>query len=306
MKYLTSLILILLLASCSDENIGDYRNNNNKFNIYLVKQSSEYMYREKVDSDSLQLEKIPWVKSSDIEFYDWSAHTFYLNKEVAKSEYSARNFVVASGDKRLFTGVFWPMYMSSFPTLPSVMPEDDLFSPKDVIRFNSFGWNFPGDLETNSEFKNELIQAGLFREGISVDILKLKKISSTALEYTFRATNLDIQKIYILDPNKMGAARFHYYTNGISLQQNDNYFWPNNFETTSSEKISENWYYKLKPGESIIRTVKMSGYTNLPSGNVKVTFQFPGAYYLKSKEWKKPDGRIWIGSKFCEGNIQMN
>jgi len=263
------------------------------------------MIRDEVDLDSLQLEEKPWVKSSDIEFYDWSAHAFYLNKEVEKSKHSAGNFVVTSEDKRLFIGVFWPMYMSSIPMIPAIMPEDDWWYPKDVIRFNSFGWHFPGNLENNEEFKSELIKDGLLREGIKVEIVKLIRINSSTIEYTFRLTNLDSGNIYIIDPNKMGAARFHYYTNGVGIQQNNKYFWPNDFATKESDKINANWYYKLKPGESIQRSVKMDGYTNLPTGRVTASFQFPGAHYLKSREWKKPDGRIWIGSYLTENEITI-
>lgn len=306
MKYLFPLILFVSLVSCSSENIWDNRSpNSNNFNIYFVKPGDEYMYREDVELDLLQLEETPWVKSSEIEFYDWSAQTFYLSKEVEKSDYSARNFVVTSGERRLFFGVFWPMYMSSLPMIPFIMPEDDWWNPKDVIRFNSIGYISVESLNDNEEFKSELIQEGLFCAGINVDITKLKKINSSTLEYTFIVTNLESQKIYVPDPSKMGAAHFHYYTNGVSLQQDNNSFWPHDFETKESEKFSSKWYYKLKPGESITRTVKMGGYTNLPSGKVKAKFQFPGAHHLSAGEWKKPDGRIWIGSFATEEEITI-
>ena len=305
MKHFILAAIIFLLASCSDDNPEDYRNTKNEFNIYLVKPVNENMYREEVDLESLDLEKSPWVKSYDIEFYDWSAHTFYLDREVEKEELSTRNFVVASGNNRLFMGVFWPMYMSSFPMIPSIMPEDDWWSPKDVIRFNSFGWNYMDGLNENEEFKSELLKADLLREGISVDITRLKRKSPAILEYTFQVTNLDIENIYVLDPYKMGTDRFHYYTNGVSIEQNENYYWAQDFETTASDKISSDWYVKLLPGNSISRTIILEGYQSLPTGQVKAFFSFPGAYHLKAKEWKKPDGRIWIGDFRVEKEMTL-
>ncbi len=305
MKFLFFLLAISTLFSCSDEIVDEVNNPNNNFNIYLVKSSVEDMLSQDVDLESLQLEDTPWVKSQDIEFYDWSAHAFYLSKELEKEELSARNFVVTSKGKRLFMGVFWPMYMSSFPMIPAVMPEDDWWTPKDVIRFNSFGWPILDKLSDNAEFKSELINADLLREGIDVELLRIKREASTTLEYTFKVSNLESENIYILDPNKMGTHKFHYYTNGVSLQKSGQHYWPQDFDTSESDKIRWEWYYKLSPGKSITRTLEMNGYTSLPYGNVKASFRFPGAHALGEKEWKRSDGRIWIGNYLTEVQLTM-
>ncbi|MDB4584495.1 hypothetical protein N9164_15195 [Draconibacterium sp.] len=306
MRNIVLLSILFLFASCSDVLTEDDSNANNNINIYLVKTDIGHLGAMEVDLDTMELESTPWVKSSDIEFYDWSAHAIYLNKEINKGELSARNFVVTSSDKRLFMGVFWPMYMSSVPMIPSIMPEDDWFSPKDVIRFHSFGWQFPESLTENEEFKLELIKAGLLREGIEVEITSLNRRSSTTLKYTFKVTNCESEIIYVLDPNKMGASRFHYYTNGVSINQGEKYFWPHEFETKASEKIDSRWYHKLFPGKSISRTVEMKGYQSLPTGKVNASFSFPGPILKKAKEWKKTDGRIWIGNQLTRSEIAIN
>jgi len=305
MKKLAFLIVAFLFVSCAENLNQDYRNLNDKINIYLTESEADLFHSAQVTLDSFVLENSPWVKSSNIEFYDWSAHAFYLNKEIEKEKYSGRNFMVTSGEKRLFAGVFWPMYMSSIPMIPAIMPEDDWFSPKDVIRFNSFGWQFAETLNDNNDFKSELIDAGLLREGIDVEITALKRKSTTTLEYTYRVTNLDTENIYILDPDKMGASRFHYYTNGIRITKNDNYYYPYNFETTASNAIASDWYYKLHPGKSISRTVQMEGYQSLPSGEVEASFNFPGANLKQTGSWKKSDGRIWIGNHLTTTDITI-
>lgn len=305
MKNFAFLIVVFLFVSCNGNIDQNYRNLNNKINIYLTESEADLFHSEQIKLDSFVLESSPWVKSSEIEFYDWSAHAFYLNKEIEKEKYSGRNFMVTSGEKRLFAGVFWPMYMSSIPMIPSIMPEDEWFSPKDVIRFNSFGWQFAESLNDNNDFKMELIDAGLLREGIEVEIIKLERKSSTSLEYTFRVTNRDTENIYILDPDKMGKSRFHYYTNGIRISKNDNYYYSNNIETTASDAIAPKWYFVLHPGKSISRTVQMDGYQSLPLGEVKASFTFPGANLTQTGSWKKPDGRIWIGNHLTTTDITI-
>lgn len=305
MKIPVFIFLIALFISCDQDEIEHFRNSNSNINIYIVKEGQLEFQESEINLNALELENTPWIKNSDIEFYDWSAQSFYLNKEAEKGKYSGRHFVVTSGEKRLFAGVFFPMFMSSFPSLPSISPEDGFFSPKDVIRFGHFGTIRPGQLDENQEFKSELISAGKLREGIKVELTNLKRQSSATLIYTFKVTNLEADVIYILDPQKMGSPRFHYYTNGVSLIKDDSYYWPQDFETIPSDNIKQNWYYRLTPGKSITRTVEITGYSALPSGKVKATFHFPGANLKNSGEWKKPDGRIWLGDFICEQELTL-
>lgn len=306
MKPVILIILVFIITSCGDNWGIDNRYDQNKINIYLAVENDDFVSGEESDLASIGLEIIPWVKSSDIAFYDWSAHAFFLNKEVEKAKYSGRNFVVCNGNKRLFAGVFWPLYMSSYPAVPSILPDDNWFSPKDVILFNSFGWSFSDVLTDNETFKTALINADLFKEGIEVEITKLKKIDNSTLEYTFQITNNESGNIYLPDPSKLGAKHFHHYTNGVSIQQEGNYFYASGFETEAIEEMKDDWYYKLKPMESITRTMQITGYPTIPTGQVKATFRFPGAYHLETGEWMKPDGRIWIGEYRAEtSNISI-
>ena len=305
MKPLIYFLLALLLSSCINGNVDYYRNADSDINIYIVKEGQLEIHQSDINLDLLELEWKPWIKDSEIEFYDWSAHAFYLNKEVNKGQHSGKHFVVTSGEKRLFAGVFFPMFMSSFPSLPSISPEDSFFSPKDVVRFGNFGTFRPGKLDENIEFKAELLSAGILREGINVEITGLKKVNSTTLKYTYVVKNQELGNIYILDSNKMGAKRFHYYTNGVSLSKDESYYWPSNFQYTASEKIELDWYYKLGPGRSITRTVEIDGFSSLPSGKVKATFSFPGANLKETKEWKKSDGRIWLGDFLTEKELTL-
>jgi hypothetical protein len=227
-----------------------------------------------------------------------------LNTEKEKGKYSGRHFVVVSGDERLFIGVFFPMYMSSFPQMPSISPEDGLFYPNDVIHFGQLGHRFTGNIDEQNEFKKALISSGLLREGIKVELIRVKKKNQTTIEYTFQVTNMDKENIYVLDPDKMGASRFHYVTNGTWFSKDNTYYFPNQVNYTAFETVQDSWYFNLNPGEKMTRNVELSNFPSIPAGKVKCSFSFPGSN-MKSGEWKKSGGRIWIGDYYVEKELVM-
>ncbi|MEN8117778.1 MAG: hypothetical protein ABFS16_12405, partial [Bacteroidota bacterium] len=276
MKSLALILIIFLISSCTDE-ITIYRGDGTQINIFLVKDGQlDYYNPEETDLESLELEGSPWLKHSEIEFYDWSAHTFYLKNEKTKGNHG-QYFVLKADKKPLFIGFFYSMIMSYIPSCPTILT-DGFFYPKDLISLNPYGYRQNEDLTPlNSDFRKNIENSGLLREGISVELISLKRKNSSTLTYSYKVTNLDSEKIYILDPKMMGASRFHYYTNGIYLNKGDKRYYADDFETTSSDKISSNWYFRLSPGKSITRTVELNGYTSLPTGTVKASFRFPGA-----------------------------
>jgi len=278
----------------------------NNLAIYIVKEGQLQTVGSdaNIDINKLKLEPTAWVKSSEIELYDWSSHTFYLNTKKGKGIYSGRHFVVVSGNERLFVGVFFPMYLSSFPQIPSILSEDEQFSPGDVIQFGQLGHQFTGELNNLDIFKNALISSGLLHNGIQVELTKVQKKNNTTLAYTFEVTNLDTETLYVIDSDKMGDSRFHYVTNGVNFVQNNTYYFPENIQNTSFETVPDSWYFKLYPSQKMTRTVELSGFSSLPSGNVKCWFSFPGSM-IKAGEWKKKDGRIWLGDYFVEKEMEF-
>lgn len=307
MKNILSLVLILILSSCIQEDIEFMKKGDGtQINIYLVTNGQIDQSEKDVDLESLELEKTPWIKHSEIDFYDWSSHIIYLNVEKEKDKHSGRYFIFKANSKLLFLGVFFPMYWSSIPQFPSIIATDDFFLPKDVVGLGGYGFNENSlYLENNGEFKIALEKSGLLKEGIAVELTNLLRENSTTLKYTFSVTNLDSENIYILDPNKMGDSRFHYYTNGVGLRMADIYYWANDFDVTASESIKASWYYKLAPGKSMVRTVKQNGYSSLPTGEVEASFRFPGANIKNPGEWRKPDGRVWLGSFRTEKEMKL-
>ncbi len=306
MKNLRCLLLSLLLFSCNDEDMYSYSNPDNTIAIFIVQEGQLQMASSdtNIDISTLKLEAAPWVKSSDIDLYDWSSHSFYLNTKKEKAKYSGRHFVVVSGDERLFTGVFFPLVLSSIPLMPSIQPEDELFSPGDAVQFGLLGHRFTGEINNLDNFKKALVSSGILHSGIKVELKNIQKKNSFTIAYTFEITNLDTETLYLLDPDKMGDSRFHYVTNGVNFVQNNTYYFPQNTHHTSFETVPDSWYFKLRPSQKMERTVELSGFSTLPTGAVKCWFSFPGSI-IKSGEWKKPDGRIWLGDYFVEKELEL-
>jgi hypothetical protein len=307
MKNTHLVFLIIILSSCSLNDFEfPFKGDGTQINIYLVKDGQLDNSSTDVDLKELKLENTPWLSHSEIKFYDWSSQMFYLKEGKEKEKYSGKYFVLKSGHKPLFLGLFLSSFSSFMPMFPSIIAHDDLFFPSDVVGLGGYGNNKNmTQLSKNSEFRVAMENSGLLKEGIEVDLLALKKINSTILEYTFKVTNLDLENIYILDPDKMGDSRFHYYTNGVYFRQNETYYSADNFDYTPSEKIEPGWYFKLASGKSVTRTVKLNGYRSLPSGTVTATFSFPGAK-VKKGEWQKNDGRIWMGSFTVKKELEIN
>lgn len=283
----------------------DNQSHANQINIYLVKGENLRVDDSNIDLNSLELESDAWVKSSEIEFYDWSSHTLFLNTEKEKEKHSGRYFVVAAGNDRLFLGTFFSMFMSSIPSMPSIIAEDGLFSPKDVLRFGQLGHRFTGEINQQPAFKEALISYGLLRDGIKVDLMGVKKKNGNTVIYTFTVTNVGNENLYVLDPDKMGASRFHYVCNGIWLSKNNTNYFPSQIEHTACEKVEDQWYFKLRPKQIMTRSVELSNFPEIPDGRIKCRFSFPGSMIKRSGEWKKSDGRVWLGEYFVEEELTI-
>jgi len=311
MKFISLFFLLVLFWSCDKSDFDfeiefPFEGDGTQIEIYLVKTEKLENFNPFEQINVEVLEETPWLAHDKIEFYDWSSHTFYLKDEHTTSK--GGNYFVLTADKEpVFTGFFYSSPMSSFPPLPIIVTDYNFGSPKDVITLHRFGFiDTDGIMGNDSKYRREMENSGLLKEGIELDLLTLKRKSSSTLNYTYMVINKDVEKIYVLDPAKMGASRFHYFTNGVSLRKDDASYNSTNLESTASDKILSEWYHKLNPGESITRSVTLKGYESLPTGKVKASFSFPGAYYLNEGEWKKSDGRIWIGDFRVEKELTLN
>ena len=308
MKKIGWLALLFAIFACDETELDfPFDGDGTQIEIYLVKEDAMDYYNPEYDLSRNDLEAEPWMRHSEIEFYDWSAHTFYLKNKKTKRNYGGGYFSVTADEEPLITGFFHSMVSSYFPPAGAVIfVEDGIFYPEDVLCLQGFGRSLTKNfLEGKPEFRQAMENTGLLKEGINVELLDVKKANNTTLKYTFKVTNLDTEPIYVMDPAKMGADRFHYYTNGVWLSTGDEYYQANDYDSNPSDRIRPRWYARLVPGKSITRTVTLDGFKPLPSGNVTARFRFPGDNRLDAGEWKQSDGRIWIGSFNTEAEFTL-
>ena len=190
MKKLLLIFLLLFFISCNDEDAIPRGQGDNNINIFLAKEGQIERWQTDVDLESLELENTPWVKSSEIEFYDWSSHIFYLNFGKERSKYEAQHFVIKSGDTPVILGLFFSSLWSYLPPFPSVIAHDELFFPKDVIGLAGYGFTTKANTtEEIQKFKEALESSGILHEGLDVELLRLDRKNSTTLTYTIQLTN---------------------------------------------------------------------------------------------------------------------
>jgi hypothetical protein len=303
MKDFLVLVVIVLLCSCSDE-YTEYINSGEGINIYVVKDGQIERSKTDVDIKTLELEKTPWVRNSEIEFYDWSSHMFYLKKEKEREKFGGLYFVVKEDNHPLFLGYFAFPYSSSLSYYPSVLAWDNYFYTDYIIELGGFGGFHKDILNKNTEFRNALKKEEFFREGISVDLLSVVKKNSTTVEYTFEVTNLDSENISVLDPDKIDSKYFHYLTNGVTFTKGNDHY-SSDFQSEShSGGIPQEWFIILKPGERNICSVELSGFSEIPEGLVRCRFSFPG-HHPKNANWDKGNGRYWLGDYWISKELNI-
>lgn len=294
MKKLILVFLTLFLFSCNDGNIIPRGTGESDINIYLVKQGLIERWQTEVDLKSLEVESTPWVKSSEIDFYDWSSHMFYLNEKKEREKYTGRYFLVKSMNEPLFLGYFVSPYSSSLSYFPSIVAANEMFYPNEILDIGGFGGFYKDTLNENTKLKNALLEQGLLREGISVDLLSVMRKNSTTVKYTFEVRNLEDDVIFVLDPDKMETKHFHYFTNGVSFNNGTDYYQSDASSEAPPSGIPKKWFNTLSPYESMVRTVELAGFSNLPSGKIMCRFSFPG-HFPKNSDWITSDGRYWLG-----------
>lgn len=293
MRYLSIFCLFMLLWACKTGEI-DYPVTGGDIKIYIAAP----MKAEdaiKTDLNDWVLEDTPWVDAHEIESYDWSAQMFYLRRNKEREKFAGSFFVVTSNDKRLFSGMFVSIFSSYIPPSPSILAYDHFFYPLNLIQLGGFYQLSKTETHKSESFRDALIQAGLLREGIAVELLNIQKSGSNSVVYTFKVTNLDKETLLIPDPDKMGTDRFHYITNGVSLSGNKTYYSAENMTYSSFESFDDSWYYPLNSGESVTRQVLQDGFKALPKGNFIGQISFSG-HINKNLHWQQSNGRIWVGS----------
>ncbi|TAL61196.1 MAG: hypothetical protein EPN88_14975 [Bacteroidetes bacterium] len=277
------------------------------------------MTKELVDQDSLALEAIeiqhePWLTDADIKMYDFSSHLLYLKQnryfflpepvqlEIPTS-WIERPFMVIANGQRRYIGVFKGFIDNKPWPVPYIDNSYNYMYPEDlmIITWHWFDHD-ETDNRNDSLIKDALKKANILHNGLD---LKLKNIlftdnSDTAtVEYTFTVINNDVDVLYILDPDKMGSELFHLYNIGPQFVKSDEVGVRTSFKrpaiTIPNNPMNQDWFVKLKSGDSITRTVSLRGYAFFPSGTYSCETTYHCINKISQVQRTISDGRYWIG-----------
>lgn len=319
-------IAILLTAVCCSKDDTPPVETKHDFAIYFLKNPNlkikDILTKALADQDSTALSKIeiqslPWMTNDDIDFYDFSSHLVYLKQDIYHffpplvdmaypiSWWNKPFVVVANGQKR-YVGAFISSLSPDHWPLPEINDGFNFFLyPSDLLLIQ-WVWFPASDLNDSRHdpvVKQSLIKANILHEGIKV---KLNKVifavnsDTSTVEYTYTIKNNDLLNLYVLDPEKMGSALFHFYNNGPSLLKSD--------ETSTRESSlmkveipqphdywNPEWFTKINSGDSISRTVSLKGYTFFPPGIYYCEWFYMGIKQIPKNQRILSDGRYWIG-----------
>ncbi len=308
---LVYIIVFLLLASAAGCAGPATETGGNVFAIYLLE--GENMRELPGDLNELVLREEPWLTIDEIDFYDYSTHYIYLKEDrfpPFPSELPTSllyPFVVVAGGERCYPGHFVSTVSSYAPPNPVIMMDDFAgFYPEDIIAIEEgyFGSTAP-DLRDDKRVRQALLESHKLREGISVELKDVEIVSrragETTLSYTFTVTNNGDEALYVPDPDNMGSGLFHYYNNGVVLQNATNprvSFWAEHKSVTapeSHESWEKAWFTRISSGESIDRTVILNGYPEIPPGDYSCRFSYSGPHNIDKSERILPNGRLWLG-----------
>ncbi len=280
----------------------------NGMNIYLLedKEINFETARDKPLSD-LNLQQTPWISMSNIELFDASSGSLHLLSPVEPVEVPLKGkpFVIAVDGQSRHLGALWTGYSSFSPPedVPVIHHSPNLW-PADVLLID----NMPEDPELIKTLK----KAGKYHKGLEVSLNTVKVLDHGEVQYTFAVTNRDTDSLYVLDPDRMGSAAFHYFNNGVvfSSVNSDGQTVQADLEGLAADMdpqtFEDKWFTRLDTGVSMRRTARLGGYPEIPDGTYECSFYFqsPGQVLTKQRR-RRGDGRLWVGRTRASGTFSI-
>ncbi len=283
MKYLSALkkplfiiaVLILSLNSCER-----FKFNPEQEIIFKIDKDLEYKY-------------------SDIEMYDSSTHILYFKTVHPEfADLGKAPFTFMANGEEIYTGYFWPGYLSSSPPGPFIF-SFSIFHQIFALSIENWRIDKP-DVRNDPRIIQTLKDRHLLHSGLSVKIKSIESIGSL-ITFSFTVTNQDKSDLLILDPDKMGINLFHYFTNGLTISdlKNKTTVYNSDIERQNPSPWNSwkiDWLSRITPGESKTFVFNYPVGSPLNPGEYHAFFEFPGLSYQVNKDQLIQDnGRIWLG-----------
>jgi hypothetical protein len=237
-------------------------------------------------------------KFTDIALYDTSANIMYFKSVRDEFKDIEKNtFMFLDNNDEIYSGFFWPGYMSSIPTGPFIYSPPSMFGNY-ALEIENWYAGKP-DLRKDPRMISLLEQNKLLHSGLAISTSSIE-ITGSQLTYKFTITNHDQTDLLILDPDKTGPNLFHYFTNGLNIKDlSYNEVFTSNFQVripTPWNSFEIGWLTLLKSGESKHYTINYIINTPLSPGNYNASFAFPGlSNQVPLDQLYQGNSRIWLG-----------
>jgi len=250
----------------------------------------------------------------DIDYYDFSAHMVYLKPSTSFSDVFGEYGVTAvyAGGGKIYDISLHPGYSSSMPQEPFIWTEPTFYP--DYIIAISHMWTYGQRAAhlTNERYDSRIAEAlekyGQFRHGLQAEISSIVYNSPEDVEVQLELTNSDTGNYYYLDPGKMGMGLFHYFTNGLSLVDLDEYAaYANNaghIQPDPWDSFDMEWMSLLEGGSSVTLTITYDSFDTVPPGSYSAFLTFPGmGHQVGRDDLEQQDGRIWLGELLLDSEV---
>lgn len=244
----------------------------------------------------------------DFEFYDSSSHIFYFKRIPEELEdVTSGNFMFLDNGKPIYSGIFWPPYMSSLPKGPFIW--DQYFQPFYALKIG-FIYDDKPDPRNSPEMIRALKKHSLLHSGLSATIDNVI-INGTSATVDITVTNRDVTDLLVMNPNKMDNDLFHYFTNGIYIYGPDYEFicYPvlNSRAPQVDQGWSMDWFTRLRQNESLKFTLNYELNEPVTESTYTVKFTFPGlGGQVSHDQLHQGNARIWLGEIVCSKKVTGN
>ena len=247
------------------------------------------------------------INFSNIDYYDFSTHMIYLKHDFSYFEeeeiHDMDEFTVYADGEKIYTGQTFPGYYSYMPKGPIIQCDPNFYSdyvvPIGFINIIDTLGNPTSDPRGDPRIILALKRFNQYHEGLKGEIRSVAYVNQYRVKLDFTLTNEDSFNYYYLDPEKMGVKLFHYYTNGLYIQDeatHTSYSHKMKVESPESYKTwKKDWLSLIRSGETKNLTITYNRFQVVPSGMYTARFSFPGLKWVDKEELKQVQGRIWLG-----------
>ncbi len=257
------------------------------------------------------------VNHRDIIYYDYGTHLIYLEEHRSLSEIleETASLTVYAGGEEIYTVATQPGYSSMAPSGPFIWTHPTFYADNLIAINYMFPYEVLAGRAEDPREDPRIVEAlekyGQYREGLKCEISSIWFSSADHLALNLKLTNRDPENYYYLDPEKMGMGLFHYFTNGLTLQNMETEQYYTNTvlhqEPDPWDSYKMEWLSVLEGNSSVNITLRYNHFEEAPEGNYQARFMFPGlSNQVEQDDLAQPQGRIWLGQLYGYKEVYLD